>query len=101
MKEWLRGGDVPGVVAIPPHSGGVVGFGLDKTAVYRDPQGELHACSAVCTHAGCIVAWNDVEKSWACPCHGSRYDSFGRVINGPAKADLAPAATPEPADRPA
>jgi glycine/D-amino acid oxidase-like deaminating enzyme len=65
-KEWLRGGDVPGVAAIPQHSGGVVGFGLDKTAVYRDPQGELHACSAVCTHAGCIVAWNDVEKSWDC-----------------------------------
>lgn len=98
-KEWLRGGDVSGVAEIGPDSGGVIGFGLAKTAVYRDLQGELHACSAVCTHTGCIVAWNDVEKSWDCPCHGSRYDAFGRVINGPAKADLAPAETPASTDR--
>jgi glycine/D-amino acid oxidase-like deaminating enzyme/nitrite reductase/ring-hydroxylating ferredoxin subunit len=93
-KEWLSGGDVHNVDEIPPDSGGVIGQGPAKMAVYRDAQGDIHACSAVCTHTGCIVGWNDVEKSWDCPCHGSRYDAFGRVINGPAKADLEPTDVP-------
>jgi Rieske Fe-S protein len=69
----------------------VVQRGLRKVAVYRDPQGALHECSAVCPHLGGVVAWNDVEKSWDCPCHGSRFDSNGRVLNGPANRDLEPA----------
>ena len=55
---------------------------------YRSDEGQLHAMSAVCTHLGCIVKWNKAEKSWDCPCHGSRFDSVGRVINGPATKDL-------------
>ncbi len=90
-KEWFSGGDVDSVNEIPDDSGGVIGMGPAKTAVYRDAQGTLHYCSAVCTHTGCIVGWNDVEKSWDCPCHGSRYDAFGRLLNGPAKDDLGPA----------
>jgi glycine/D-amino acid oxidase-like deaminating enzyme/nitrite reductase/ring-hydroxylating ferredoxin subunit len=94
LSEWISGGDVRSVAEISTDSGGVIGVGLAKTAVYRDAQGSLHACSAVCTHTGCIVGWNDVEKSWDCPCHGSRYDAFGRVINGPAKEDLHAAKVP-------
>lgn len=85
----------PGEVADPgeiaPDSGAVVRRGLKKVAVYRDAQGALHERSAVCTHLGCVVRWNSLEKSWDCPCHGSRFDSRGRVINGPAIDGLAPA----------
>jgi Rieske Fe-S protein len=57
-------------------------------AVYRDLAGTVHKCSAVCTHLGCVVEWNHVEKSWDCPCHGSRFDAEGRVVMGPAIDDL-------------
>ncbi|SFG73663.1 Glycine/D-amino acid oxidase [Halopelagius inordinatus] len=56
--------------------------------LYRDEDGELHAVSAVCTHMDCIVDWNDAEKSWDCPCHGSRFGVDGSVIDGPAVEDL-------------
>jgi Rieske Fe-S protein len=60
----------------------------DKTAVYRDERGAVHAVSPVCTHMGCLVDWNAAEKSWDCPCHGSRFDYDGRVLHGPAKKPL-------------
>jgi Rieske Fe-S protein len=59
-----------------------------KLAVYRDDGGSLHAVSAICTHQGCQVAFNPVERSWDCPCHGSRFDIEGRVLDGPAKKPL-------------
>ena len=59
------------------------------TAWGRDEAGVLHERSAVCPHLGCIVAWNSEEKSWDCPCHGSRFDGLGKVITGPSRADLA------------
>ena len=62
-----------------------------RIAAYRDKDGELHACSAVCPHLGCIVAWNDAGQTWDCPCHGSRFSATGRVIAGPAESDLSPA----------
>lgn len=67
-----------------------------KLAICRDQRGELHACSAVCTHLGCDVAWNGAEQTWDCPCHGSRFSPEGKVINGPAVIDLAPARVPTP-----
>ena len=57
-------------------------------AVYRDEAGILHAVSAACTHLGCLVRWNPAERSWDCPCHGSRFDVDGRVLHGPAVRDL-------------
>ena len=63
-----------------------------RIAAYRDEEGMLHERSAVCTHLKCIVEWNSTEKSWACPCHGSRFDPQGKVLNGPA---IAPLAEPE------
>ncbi|MGE5518244.1 MAG: FAD-dependent oxidoreductase [Bacteroidota bacterium] len=88
--EWLTGGDVDAVAAIPPGSGAVLRQGLSKLAVYRDEAGVAHTRSAVCPHLKCIVAWNDAERSWDCPCHGSRFDRFGRVLNGPATTPLTP-----------
>jgi Rieske Fe-S protein len=63
---------------------------MSKVAVYRDPRGKPHEMSAVCPHLGCIVKWNDAESSWDCPCHGSRFDPLGKVLNGPANSDLPP-----------
>jgi Rieske Fe-S protein len=86
--DWVTKGDVPDVDQIPKESGAVVRRGALKIAAYRDPTGALHERSAVCPHLGCIVAWNPAEKTWDCPCHGSRFDKFGEVINGPANTGL-------------
>jgi glycine/D-amino acid oxidase-like deaminating enzyme/nitrite reductase/ring-hydroxylating ferredoxin subunit len=59
-----------------------------KVAAYRDDAGALHCLSPVCTHMKCDVAWNGAEKTWDCPCHGSRFDTEGRVLNGPARDPL-------------
>jgi Rieske Fe-S protein len=69
--------------------GAVIREGLKKIAVYKDEQGKTHSCSAVCAHRGCIVSWNGFEKTWDCPCHGSRYNAMGKVLNGPSMKDLA------------
>ena len=61
-----------------------------NVAGYRDEHGALHAVSAVCTHMGCIVGWNETDRSWACPCHGSRFALDGNVIHGPAVTALEP-----------
>jgi glycine/D-amino acid oxidase-like deaminating enzyme/nitrite reductase/ring-hydroxylating ferredoxin subunit len=88
--DWLRPGDASSVEALPAGEGMVLRRGLKKLAVYRDTQGELHELSATCPHLGGIVAWNRAEKTWDCPCHGSRFDCFGKVLNGPAVSDLSP-----------
>lgn len=73
---------------VAPGEGRIVGKPGDQTAAYRDPQGEVHAISARCTHLGCIVSWNPAETSWDCPCHGSRFSVDGEVLQGPAVRDL-------------
>ena len=89
--EWLTGGDVSSADEIEPGGGAIVRKGLEKIAVYRDPEGRLHERLAACPHLGCVVHWNRSEATWDCPCHGSRFDRYGKVINGPANRDLAPA----------
>jgi glycine/D-amino acid oxidase-like deaminating enzyme/nitrite reductase/ring-hydroxylating ferredoxin subunit len=86
--EYITPAEVNDVKEIKPGEGAIMREGLDKLAVYRDENGRLHKLSAVCTHLKCIVHWNSVEKSWDCPCHGSRFNALGRVINGPALSDL-------------
>jgi glycine/D-amino acid oxidase-like deaminating enzyme/nitrite reductase/ring-hydroxylating ferredoxin subunit len=68
--------------------GGIVSFDGHKVAGYRDDGGVLHAVSPVCTHLGCLVAFNTAERTWDCPCHGSRFTVDGEVIEGPATKDL-------------
>jgi glycine/D-amino acid oxidase-like deaminating enzyme/nitrite reductase/ring-hydroxylating ferredoxin subunit len=80
--------DVRSVDALAPGQAGIVRRGAGKVAAYREEDGTLHTVSAVCTHLGCQVKWNEAERSWDCPCHGSRFDPTGRVIQGPAVKDL-------------
>lgn len=88
--DWIAPGEVKSVDEIPPGQGAVVRRGLHKLAVYRDDAGQLHACSAACPHLLGPVAWNAFESTWDCTCHGSRFDPYGKVLNGPANEDLAP-----------
>jgi Rieske Fe-S protein len=100
--DLVTGGDVDDEQDIAPGQGAVVRRGLRKVAVHRDESGALHERSAICTHLGCVVAWNGAERTWDCPCHGSRFDVDGKVLHGPALAPLAavddsvPAGTPVP-----
>src|SRR3954451_19609291 len=80
--------DARSVEALAPGTAGIVRRGAGKVAAYREDDGTLHTVSAVCTHLGCQVKWTEAETSWDCPCHGSRFDFTGRVIQGPAVKDL-------------
>jgi len=71
----------------------------EKVAAYRDEAGMVHAVSAVCTHMGCIVSWNEAERTWDCPCHGSRFGFDGEVLEGPATRRLEPVEASEPPAR--
>jgi glycine/D-amino acid oxidase-like deaminating enzyme/nitrite reductase/ring-hydroxylating ferredoxin subunit len=93
--DWLTPGDVKSADQIERDSGAIVRRGLEKIAAYRDAGGALHECLAACPHLGCIVQWNPAEQTWDCPCHGSRFDAYGHVINGPANRDLASAERPQ------
>lgn len=94
-SDWVRPGEVSSVDEIAPGSGAVLRRGIHKIAAYKNEHGEVHERSAVCTHLYCIVDWNSAEKSWDCPCHGSRFDAYGKVVNGPAISDLEPAPPPK------
>jgi glycine/D-amino acid oxidase-like deaminating enzyme/nitrite reductase/ring-hydroxylating ferredoxin subunit len=91
FASYLTPGEVSSQDDIPPNTGAVVREGIKKLAVFRDEAGELHRYSAVCPHLGCIVGWNKAASTWDCPCHGSRFDALGRVLNGPASSDLSKA----------
>jgi len=90
IAENLSGGEVDEVAEIPNGSGRIIKRGLRHCAVYRDQAGSVTEFDARCTHMGCIVHWNSTENEWDCPCHGSRFDAYGHVLNGPAVSDLAP-----------
>ena len=92
--DLLSGGDVAAADDIAPGTGAVLRRGLTKVAVYKDEQGQAHECSAICPHLGCVVHWNDLETSWDCPCHGSRFDAYGHLLAGPANSDLTPVEAP-------
>ncbi|MEU1850741.1 FAD-dependent oxidoreductase [Streptomyces sp. NPDC019990] len=78
----------PPVESLPPGEGAVVRADGHRLAVYRDDDGVLHAVSARCTHLGCLVSFNGAERAWECPCHGSRFGTDGKVIQGPATKPL-------------
>ena len=88
VRDRFTGGEVDGVERVAKGEGQLVRAHGKTLAVYRDERGDVHACSAVCTHLGCHVHWNRAERSWDCPCHGSRFDVDGSVLNGPATKPL-------------
>jgi glycine/D-amino acid oxidase-like deaminating enzyme/nitrite reductase/ring-hydroxylating ferredoxin subunit len=73
---------------LAPGEAGILSIDGDKVAAFRDDQGKVHAVSAVCTHMGCLVGWNETDRTWDCPCHGSRFELSGEVIHGPATQPL-------------
>jgi Rieske Fe-S protein len=93
--DHVTPGEVNDVAEIPPGEGRVIRRGTHKLAAYRAGDGTLSVRSAVCTHLYCVVDWNSAEKTWDCPCHGSRFATDGTVINGPAVAPLPEAELPE------
>jgi glycine/D-amino acid oxidase-like deaminating enzyme/nitrite reductase/ring-hydroxylating ferredoxin subunit len=86
--DWVRDADVDSLDDIRPGHGATVRSGVHLLAVYRDHRGNCHVRNARCPHLSGAVRWNDAEQTWDCPCHGSRFDTRGRVINGPATTDL-------------
>ena len=80
---------------LAPGEGALMSVAGERLALYRGENGELHALSPVCTHLGCIVGWNTAERSWDCPCHGSRFAATGEVIQGPAVDALRRKPTPD------
>jgi len=88
IGDRLGEGEGGEVSHLPPGEGRVLRVGNESLAVYRDELGALHALSPVCTHLGCHVKFNSAEKSWDCPCHGSRFSIDGVVMNGPALIPL-------------
>ncbi|MBD0328554.1 MAG: FAD-dependent oxidoreductase [Thermoleophilia bacterium] len=89
VGDRLDRGEAAEVETVAPGEGRMLRVRGRKTAVYRDEGGRVHALSPVCTHMGCHVGWNPAERSWDCPCHGSRFGGDGTVIQGPATRDLA------------
>jgi len=73
---------------LAPGHGGVVFLDGEKLGVYKDENGVLYPVDIRCPHMGCQLEWNPDEKSWDCPCHGSRFDRFGNLISGPAQTDI-------------
>jgi glycine/D-amino acid oxidase-like deaminating enzyme/nitrite reductase/ring-hydroxylating ferredoxin subunit len=86
--DYLAPGDIKTINELGPEQGAVMTLGGKKAAVFRDEKNVVHAYSEICPHLGCILQWNGSEKSFDCPCHGSRFTCEGKVVNGPANSDL-------------
>ena len=93
--DWVTPGQAKEIDQIKPGEGAVIRRGLNKVAVYRNAEGGFCALSAVCPHLKAIVSWNNKEKTWDCPAHGSRFTPTGQVLNGPANSSLESVSKPE------
>jgi glycine/D-amino acid oxidase-like deaminating enzyme/nitrite reductase/ring-hydroxylating ferredoxin subunit len=88
VGDRITPAEASSVDAVPPGEGRVVRDGVGKIGVFRDDDGAVHAVSLRCTHLGCLLRYNGAERSWDCPCHGSRFDVDGNVLEGPAVSPL-------------
>ena len=89
-KDWFIENQSDHLIELAKDEGLVYRSGFQIIAAYKDPQGNLILNSAICPHLGGIVRWNNGEKSWDCPCHGSRFDCLGKIIEGPTVSNLTP-----------
>lgn len=80
--------EVSELLSLPANKGQIIKYEGQTAGVYKDENSEIHLVSATCTHMGCTVSWNNIENTWDCPCHGSRFTITGEVINGPANTAL-------------
>ncbi len=91
FRDWVKPADAADVESLALGTGAVLRRGVHRIAVYRDGEGQVHAFNARCPHMGCVVRWSGEEKSWDCPCHGSRFEAAtGAILNGPTSEPLAP-----------
>lgn len=88
VRNWIAGSEGKSLRALKRNKGKILNLEGRKVAAYRDDKGKVTLCSPVCTHLGCIVAWNEAEQTWDCPCHGSRFRPTGEVLSGPAEKNL-------------
>ena len=88
IDKWLDKERLNQFSELAPGEAKVVKFDGERIALFKDEYGELHAVNPLCTHMKCSVAWNSAERSWDCPCHGSRFSFEGKVLTGPADTDL-------------
>ncbi len=88
VRNWLATSEGKSLRALKPNEGKILNLDGKKVAAHRDARGQVTLCSPICTHLGCIVAWNNSEQTWDCPCHGSRFKPNGEVISGPAETPL-------------
>ena len=86
--DYVRKGSSLQTESLEPGQAAIIARDGHRIAAYKDTDGAMHEVSAVCTHLDCLVNWNAVERSWDCPCHGSRFDVDGNVLNGPAVSPL-------------
>lgn len=88
IQDRFRSPEGKSVRAVKRGEGKILKLGGKKLAVYRDDRGRVKKMSAVCTHMGCLVRWNQADATWDCPCHGSRFSPTGKVLGGPAETPL-------------
>lgn len=88
LRDWLGGAEGKSLKSLGRNQGKILRLNGKKTAAFRNEHGKVTLCSPVCTHLKCIVEWNNTEKTWDCPCHGSRFAPTGEVLSGPAEAPL-------------
>ena len=88
VRDRLAGAEGESLDDLKPGEGKILKLDGKKVAAYRDGDGKVVLRSPVCTHLGCVVRWNRADKTWDCPCHGSRFHPDGKVHSGPAETPL-------------